>query len=189
VGTLRIIGGELRGRRIAVPHGVRVRPTGDRAREALFSILGQAVSGTHVLDAYAGSGAFGFESLSRGARRATLIEADRRVLATLRASAVDLGLAERVVPHHGRVLDLLRRQAVGGPFELIFADPPYDAGEIEPFLALAAGIVTPTGQVVVERESGPEAVGEPRLEHVRTSRYGRCCLDFYRLERASDGGC
>ena len=71
MGTLRIIAGEHRGRRIAVPGGVRVRPTADRVREALFSILGAAVTGARVLDAYAGSGALGFEALSRGARAAT----------------------------------------------------------------------------------------------------------------------
>ena len=105
MGYLRIIGGEHRGRRIAVPRGVAVRPTADRVREALFSILGPRVPGARVLDAYAGSGALGFEALSRGALEATLVEAQRRALSTLRATARELGLEGRVVLHHGRVLE------------------------------------------------------------------------------------
>jgi 16S rRNA (guanine966-N2)-methyltransferase len=179
VGHLRIIAGELRGRRIAVPPGVGVRPTADRVREALFSILGPTVRGARVLDAYAGSGALGFEALSRGAARATFIEAERRALSTLRANAAELGVAERCTVHPGRVIDLLRRGAVAGPFDLVFADPPYEGSEAAPFLALAAGVLAESGVVLLERDSRRVAASADGLDRSRTARYGRCCLDFY----------
>jgi 16S rRNA (guanine966-N2)-methyltransferase len=179
VGYLRIIAGEYRGRRIAVPPGVEVRPTADRVREALFSILGSAVRKARVLDAYAGSGALGFEALSRGAAQATFVEADRRALRTLRANAAALGVAERCTVHHGRVIDLLGRGAVAGPFDVVFADPPYEGTEAGAFLTLAASALAESGVVVVERDSRKEAAAVENLGRSRTARYGRCCLDFY----------
>jgi len=189
VGTLRIIAGELRGRRIRVPAGVAVRPTADRVREALFSILGERVRGASVLDAYAGSGALGLEALSRGAARVAFVEADRRVVAALRATIADLGLGDRVRLFPGRVLDLLRGGSLGGPFDLVLADPPYDADERGPFLDLVTAVLAPGGRVVVEREAGREGGRCERLVVTRQARYGRCCLDFYAYEKASNGAC
>ena len=74
MGTLRIVAGRLRGRRVPVPPGINVRPTSDRVREALFNILGQALDGEAVLDLYAGTGACGLEAISRGAARAVFVE-------------------------------------------------------------------------------------------------------------------
>lgn len=179
MGHLRIIAGELRGRRIAVPPGAGVRPTADRVREALFSILGCAVRDARVLDAYAGSGALGFEALSRGATRATFIEADRRALRTMRANAAELGVAKRCTVHAGRVIDVLRRGDVAGPFDLVFADPPYEGTEAAPFLVLAASVLAENGVVVLERDSRKVAAAADGLDRSRTARYGRCCLDFY----------
>jgi 16S rRNA (guanine966-N2)-methyltransferase len=187
LGYLRIIGGAHRGRRIAVPRGAPVRPTADRVREALFSILGGEVEGARVLDAYAGSGALGFEALSRGALRATFIEADRRAQITLRATAADLGVENRCEIRHGRAIDLLGHGAVTGPFDLIFADPPYGAAEAGPFLALAAEVLAGSGRIVVERDVGREAVAVAELSRHRTAKYGRCCLDFYRRGPVPDG--
>jgi 16S rRNA (guanine966-N2)-methyltransferase len=189
VGHLRIIAGELRGRRIAVPPGEGVRPTADRVREALFSILGSAVHEARVLDAYAGSGALGFEALSRGAARATFLEADRRAVRTLQANAAALGAVDRSTVHHGRVIDILRRGAVAGPFDLVFADPPYEGAEAGPFLALAASVLAEGGVVVLERDTRAGAAAAGELERTRTARYGRCCLDFYtRSGPAATGG-
>jgi len=189
VGTLRIIAGELRGRRIKVPTGVAVRPTADHVREALFNILGERVRGARVLDAYAGSGALGLEAASRGAARVSLVEADRGVLAVLRVTISDLGLGDRVTLHAGRVLDLLRQGSVGGPFDLVLADPPYDADERGPFLELVTPFLAPGGQVVVEREAGAEAGRCRGLVATREARYGRCGLDFYTHEKAPNGAC
>ncbi len=187
MGTLRIVAGDLRGRRIRVPAGVRVRPTPDKVREALFDILGHDLSGTRVLDACAGSGALGLEALSRGAVSATFLEADPRVLAVLRRNAHDLGVASRCRIIQGRVEALLGKGGAGGPFDLVLADPPYAEPLREPILAAllaAAGTLAPGCRVVLERDAGsPPAPGdEKRLPLVRTARYGRTCLDFYRFE-------
>ena len=190
MGTLRIIAGEHRGRRIAVPDGVRVRPTADRVREALFSILGAAVTGARVLDAYAGSGALGFEALSRGARAATFLESDRRAWLALRASAAALGVLERCTLLRGRSVELIARSAVRGPFQLILADPPYAAGEAAAFLPPAARLLDPEGLIVLERDARITPPGPPPagLELDRTARYGRCCLDFFRRSGRSEAG-
>ena len=165
-----------------MPRGVRVRPTADRVREALFNILGTAVRGARVLDAYAGSGALGFEALSRGARQAVFLESDRRAWLALRANAATLRVRERCLILRGRAVELIRGEAVRGPFELVLADPPYAAGEAAPFLPLAAALVARDGRIVLEREAGslPPVAASAGLEHYRSAGYGRTCLDFFR---------
>ncbi len=165
-----------------MPRGTRVRPTADRVREALFDILGTSVCGARVLDAYAGSGALGFEALSRGAREAVFLESDRGAWITLRANAATLRVGERCTILRGRSAELIRREALRGPFELVLADPPYATDEAVIFLPLAAGLLAPEGRIVLERESrhAPVLAAGCGLEHYRTARYGRCCLDFFR---------
>ena len=118
---MRVVAGWLRGRRIAAPPGRATRPTSDRVREALFSILG-SVEGACVLDLFAGSGALGIEALSRGAAAADFVESDGRAAATIRANLAALGLEHGAV-HRRDALAHLRAGA--GPYDLIFADPPY----------------------------------------------------------------
>ncbi len=189
MGSLRIIAGELRGRRIEVPEGA-VRPTGDRVREALFGILGTAIQGAVVLDAYSGTGALGFESLSRGAAHVVMIEADRRIARALAANVTRFGLEGRVAVIPGAVMATLGGPRAAGPFDLILADPPYDSTEIARFLPLAAGHLAPEGRVVVERDTKGEAgdLSGSGLQRVRTARYGRASLDFYLLEPGSGVG-
>ena len=143
---LRITGGELGGRRIRVPRG-GVRPTTDRAREAIFSILGD-VAGARVLDLFCGSGALAIEALSRGAAEATLV--DTRP-ATARRNLEALGLAERARTVRSDAARFLRR-AEASSFDLVLCDPPYRladrlAGDLDPLIrrALANG-----GRVMVE---------------------------------------
>jgi len=177
VGTLRIIAGELRGRRIRIPDTASLRPTGERAREALFSILGEAIRGARVLDAYAGSGAFGIEALSRGAAEALFIEAEASAFEALTANVERLGLAGRARLVRGRVGEV---SLAAEAFDVIFADPPYRGGERAPFLELAAGLLPPGGILVLEREGRATAVASERLQPYRSAVYGRCALDFYR---------
>ena len=186
MGRLRIIAGDLGGRRIEVPSGARVRPTAERVREALFSIVGAAVRDARVLDAYSGSGALGFEALSRGARSVVFLESDRATLGVLRANAARLGVEDRSSFLLGPAAQSLRGGRGAGPFDLILADPPYAAGQAERFLPLAAERLAPGGRIVVERETGREPP-DPRpfgLERFRTARYGGSSLDLYRLESA-----
>lgn len=179
MGQLRIVAGELRGRRIEVPSGVAVRPTADRIREALFSILGARVCGARVLDAYSGSGALGFEALSRGAARVVFVEADRRVLAGLIHNAEKLAVRDRCLFRAAQAAEWLSGEAQG-EFELILADPPYGRGEGGRFLPCAARRLAAGGTIVVERDGRDSPAPAPAgLPCYRSQRYGRTCLDFY----------
>ena len=169
---MRIIAGQLRGRTLEAPKGQSTRPTGDRVREALFSMLASRVGsfeGLHVADLYAGSGALGFEALSRGAAFATFVETDPTAQAAIKANAAKLGVAERVRILGGSALALPRSE----PFDLIFADPPYAPGSGSGIVKVVSGadwlavggwmsvetdrrdVVEPAGyEVEVEREIG-----------------------------------
>lgn len=195
MGTLRIIAGELRGRRIRVPAGLTVRPTPDRVREALFSILGPELAGLVVLELYAGSGALGFEALSRGAARATFIESDEAVRSVLSRNAADLGVEPRCRIVAGKVETLLqgRPSQIGGPYDLVLADPPYETPAGAGLLRAleAPGLLDPAARVVLQRDRRTPEFDPPRrgggLIRVRTAVYGRNCLDFYRFsQRSSD---
>ena len=118
---MRVVAGEFKGRRLVAPRGRRTRPTADRVREALFSMLGD-VSGARVLDLYAGSGALGIEALSRGADSAVFVERDRAALAALARNLEATGAPGEV--RRQDVARFLARQE--GTFDLVFCDPPYD---------------------------------------------------------------
>lgn len=121
---LRIVAGELGGRRISAPSGRGTRPTREMVREAWFSALGDAVAGARTADLFAGSGALGIEALSRGAASVDFVESDRRVAAVIRENLEELGVAgrSRVVRRDvGTFLD----EALDEPYDLALADPPY----------------------------------------------------------------
>jgi len=118
---MRVVAGRFKGRRLYAPRGERTRPTADRVREALFSMLGD-VAGVRVLDLYAGSGALGIEALSRGAVSAVFVESDRRAVAALRRNLEAVG-AEAAVRRQDARRFLARPE---GTFDLVFCDPPYD---------------------------------------------------------------
>lgn len=187
----RIIAGEAGGRRLAVPPGRSTRPTSDRVREGLFAALVSSfgsLAGTTVLDLYAGSGAVGLEALSRGAADVLLVESDRVAAQVIRRNIEIVGLpGARVVSD--RVERVLRR----GPGEaalrdLVFADPPYSAGdgEVRGMLAALACWVAPEAVVVVERDSrsGPPPWPEGFRED-RSRRYGETCLWYGRASGAA----
>jgi 16S rRNA (guanine966-N2)-methyltransferase len=170
---MRVVAGELGGRRLVAPRGWRVRPTSDRVREAIFSALGE-IAGARVLDLYCGTGALGIEAVSRGAALATLIDRDvRPALGNVR----NLKLQDSV--------DLVRADPVrwlhqpGAAFDLIFLDPPYKladrlGSELDPHLPqhLADG-----GRVIVE--SSARRPLELSLPVLRERRYGTTQVTFY----------
>jgi 16S rRNA (guanine966-N2)-methyltransferase len=148
---VRIIAGEWRGRRLHAPPGAATRPTADRVRETLFSMLVSRLGsfeGLRVADLFAGSGALGFEALSRGAGFACFVENDPKAAAAIRANAADLGATERVQILGGSALALPRSE----PFDLVFADPPYapGSGTAAVRAVVAAGWLTPGGWMAVE---------------------------------------
>jgi 16S rRNA (guanine966-N2)-methyltransferase len=156
-GSVRIVAGELRGRRLAVPQGTHVRPTPDRVRETLFNWLRNDVEGAQCLDLYAGTGALGFEALSRGAAGAWLVEKDPVLAAALGEHAEQLGVAPRIVRQD--VPSLLRGHPPGR-FDIAFLDPPYET-PVEPLLELLPPWLAARAAVYVERarETGLPEVG------------------------------
>jgi 16S rRNA (guanine966-N2)-methyltransferase len=120
---MRVVAGRYKGRRLTAPAGLDVRPTSDRVREALFSILGD-IEGLTVLDLFAGSGALGIEALSRGAARATLVDDDRRAIEAISANLAPLGDADAEVVRADALVWLGGRR---GPYDLVFVDPPYSS--------------------------------------------------------------
>lgn len=121
-GTLRIIGGSWRGRKLSFPEVDGLRPTGDRIRETLFNWLQPVLGGSRCLDCCAGSGALGFEAASRGAAHVSMVEADRSAYATLAANKSQIN-AEQIELFHGRIEAYLN--TVTTPFDVVFLDPPY----------------------------------------------------------------
>ncbi len=131
---MRVIAGRYGGRRLQAPAGTATRPTSDRVREALFSILGARVADARVLDLFAGSGALGLESLSRGAAAVTFVESAPVALRTLRANVAALGADAEIV--RADALKWLRAASAGArQYDLVFLDPPYRQAE-----ALGAGL-------------------------------------------------
>jgi 16S rRNA (guanine966-N2)-methyltransferase len=181
----RIVAGTVGGRRLTVPPGREVRPTSDRAREALFDTLGTLldVDGAHVLDLYAGSGAVGLEAVSRGAASALLVEADARAAAVARSNAAALGLADRVEVVRDRVERLLDI-APSQPYHVAFADPPYalpDAEVDRMLQRLASGWLLVGGIIVVERASRSASPTWPsHFEAIKQRRYGDGALWYGR---------
>lgn len=173
---MRVIAGELGGRRLVAPPGADVRPTADRTREALYSILGD-VTGLSVLDLFCGTGALGIEALSRGAREAVMV--DTRI-EPARVNVEALGLETRATLLER---DALRYLAAAGPcFDLILCDPPYSlADRLEPELQqLVPGRLAELGRLVVESPGrSPVALDlDLRLEVSR--RYGEASLRIWR---------
>jgi len=149
---VRIVAGTHRGRRIAAPTGTATRPTADRVREAVFSIVGP-VDGLDVLDLFAGSGALGLEALSRGAASATLVDRSPRAIACIRANVADLGLDDRVrVVRRDWRAALAAERAAGRTFGLCLCDPPYSLTDrlVAGVGALLAPLMTSSGTVVIE---------------------------------------
>jgi len=175
---VRIIAGTHRGRRLVAPGGAATRPTGDRVREALFSILGP-IDGSSVLDLYAGSGALGLEALSRGARRCTFADTDARACRAIKQNLATLGMTGAIVLQRD-ALSVLRDEAhAKRAHELVLLDPPYGEWEalehrlgprLEPVLAAS-------GRVVVETSSRVEPTLP--LDLMTTRRYGSARITIF----------
>lgn len=175
---VRITGGRYRGRRLDVP--ANARPTTGIARKAAFDILGSRIAGAFVLDACAGSGAYGLEALSRGAVRATFVEEERAAREILKRNIERLGVTAQTTVEGRSVAvyaALAGREETSTRFDVVFHDPPFEVPSDED-LALLLRLLGRDGILVHERGDDrlPDAVREP--DDVR--RYGRTRLLFYR---------
>ncbi|HMD63765.1 MAG TPA: 16S rRNA (guanine(966)-N(2))-methyltransferase RsmD [Stellaceae bacterium] len=189
---MRIVAGRHRGRRLLVLPGGTVRPTSDRAREALFNILshgrlaaeGIPFAGAAVLDAFAGTGALGLEALSRGAAEAVFIEHDREALAILRENIAALGENARARIVSG---DATRPPRAPSSCALVFLDPPYRSGLAAGALAAldAAGWLAPEALAVVELAAREELLVPVGFTLIDQRVYGAARLVFLRPERTA----
>ena len=182
---MRVIAGTQKGRRLHGPKGPGLRPTADRVKEALFSILASRVPGSRFLDLYAGTGAVGIEALSRGAQRVTFVESSPAAVRVLRANVTHCGLDTAAEIQTCPAGAFLRRSAkTVGQHDLVFADPPYQQDHLaELWSALAeTATLAPDAVIVLEHASKsavPPANG--RLSLLRQYRYGDTTLSVFEV--------
>jgi len=179
---VRVTGGEARGRPLKRLRGLRIRPTSDRVREALFDILGQRVEGASFLDAFAGTGAVGIEALSRGARQAVFLERDKRAIRLIRENLniADWARSSEVI--EGEAETSLERLARGpARFSIIFLDPPYDGVAPGLLLEPAGRVLSPRGILVLEHRTSLLIEPPPQtiLRRFRTYRHGDTSLTSF----------
>jgi len=189
---MRIVAGALRGRTLKAPAGSETRPTTDRVREAVFSavasIAGADLGGGTALDAFAGSGALGFEALSRGCDRVVFAEQHRTALATLKANVAALGVAAQTDIVAGDVILLASRGTLPrSPFSLLLLDPPYrlEPAQVALFVeALARNEQLVDGALVVyEHGAGAGMAWPDGFSAIRSKRYGSTEVDIAVFER------
>ncbi|UCG38165.1 MAG: 16S rRNA (guanine(966)-N(2))-methyltransferase RsmD [bacterium] len=186
---MRIIAGTAKGRRLRCPRGSRTRPTSDRVRESIFSIIGSRVEGARVLDLYAGTGAMGLEALSRGASLSVFVEKDQTALRHIRENITGCGFegVSRIV--RSPVLPFLKGQETLDPFDLVFLDPPYgsDQGTLT-LLALTKHAKSLQGSLIVlEQASGVEpGPVPPGLRIADSRRYGSTRVTLLTLENSGE---
>jgi 16S rRNA (guanine966-N2)-methyltransferase len=181
--SMRVIAGSHRGRHLCGPQGTALRPTSDKVREALFSILGTQVSGGRFLDLYAGTGAVGIEALSRGASAVTFVESDPKAVQLLRKNLQTCRLLDRAQVRIGQTAVFLdQKDWWDGPYDVLFADPPYAAlDELEIMIhAWRPGLLSERATVIIEQDSRAELPA--LIDHaalVRRYVYGDTALYLY----------
>jgi len=189
-GTLRIIAGAVGGIRLAYPKEIRIRPTADRVREAIFNILLDRVQDARVLDLFAGTGAFGIEALSRGAAECTFVENHRACIASIRENLRKTGFAERARLIAASAFAFPGERArIQQPFDLIFIDPPYHlsqdcapSSKIAQLVARLSGpaLLAPGGIIILEHASNanvPDELGPAKCVDHR--QYGSTGVSFF----------
>jgi 16S rRNA (guanine966-N2)-methyltransferase len=189
---MRIVAGRLKGRNIIAPEGQGTRPTSDRARQAVFNVLEHAawaepLEGMRVIDLYAGSGALGFEAMSRGAGFCVFVEIDDAARGVIRENADAYGLMGATRVHRRSAIDLgVRPGSTGEAFDLAFLDPPYGQGLGAQTLArLREGDWLKPGAIVVfERGSDEPEIETPGYERLDDRTYGAARVLFLRRTQA-----
>jgi 16S rRNA (guanine966-N2)-methyltransferase len=187
---MRIVAGALKGRAIVAPDGQGTRPTSDRARQALFNVLEHAawaepLAGARVLDLFAGSGALGFEAISRGAAFCLFVETDDAARGAIRSNVDTFSLFGQTRVHRRSATDLgVRPGSAGEPFDLVFLDPPYGQGLGEQALArlVEEDWLKPGAMVVFERGSGEPEIETPGYQRLDARDYGAARVLFLKVQ-------
>lgn len=184
---MRVITGSAKGLRLKAPVGWATRPTGDRVKESLFSILGQRVVGAKVLDLFAGTGNLGIEALSRGAESAVFVDENSGCAKIIRENLAHTHLEQAGGVRRGDVFTVLRQLAAeGSSFDLVFCDPPYDKGFVDKVLQLVAekNLLAPRGTLIMEHSGREKAAPIEPVRCVRQERYGQTRISFFQREIA-----
>jgi 16S rRNA (guanine966-N2)-methyltransferase len=182
VGTIRVISGSAKGRRLETPTWEGLRPTSDRLRESLFNIIAPRIAGARIVDGYAGTGALGIEALSRGAAHVTFVDSDPRAIRLIGTNLERAGMksaAKTCTIVRTGFMEMAASHS-DGPFDLVLLDPPYDDPALPAALRAAHRIVSDDGLVVLEhatRVVPPEGA-------VRTVKAGDSSLSFYESRRS-----
>lgn len=184
---MRVVAGKLGGRKLKAPPGRDTRPTVERVREALFSILGPSVAGAHVLDCYAGSGSLGIEAFSRGAGHVVFVDKGRTAVDVIRDNLASVGMVQ---PRDARVVQRSLESAGAtlrelGPFDLVLVDPPFaavrDGSALQALSSVVrAGVLSEEALVVLEVPSDQRDLAIDGLEEENTRSYGDTRLIFLR---------
>ncbi|MEK7794561.1 MAG: 16S rRNA (guanine(966)-N(2))-methyltransferase RsmD [Candidatus Hydrogenedentota bacterium] len=177
---MRIASGKFKNRRLATPPGSLVRPTGERARQALFNILGDRVVGARFLDLFAGTGAIGLEALSRGASQVVFVESDRQAEKTLKHNIGLCAAAATSAVHRLDITRVLPQFAQRErPFDIVFADPPYDFLEYRSLVDTMTGpqLLAENGIAVLEHRRGVPPPATSLASNTR--QYGENAFTFY----------
>jgi 16S rRNA (guanine966-N2)-methyltransferase len=189
---MRIVAGKLKGRAIVAPEGLGTRPTSDRARQAIFNVLEHAAwaepfQGARVMDLFAGSGALGFEAMSRGAAFALFVETDEDARGAIRDNADAFGIMGVTRVHRRSAVDMgVRPGSDGEAFDLAFLDPPYGKGLGEQALArlIEGNWLKPGALVVFERGSDEPEIETPGFDRLDARDYGAARVLFLRRGEA-----
>ncbi|MGI6578430.1 MAG: 16S rRNA (guanine(966)-N(2))-methyltransferase RsmD [Eubacteriales bacterium] len=184
---MRIISGSQRGRKLLSLEGQHTRPTSEKVKEALFSIIQFEIEGRRVLDLFAGSGQLGLEALSRGARECVFVDNDRNAMQIIRQNAEKCGFTSMSRFLQNDYSTVLKR--TGEKFDIILIDPPYASSYYHNSLKLLStfDILAQNGIIIFESESDmelPESVGT--IQRVKEYKYGRTKLTVYRNKTADD---
>ena len=179
---MRIIAGELKGRRLKTPTWDGLRPTSDKLRETLFNVIADRLENARFLDGFAGTGAVGFEALSRGATHVTFVERDARARRLIEENAKKCGVTDGYIIVRGGLDG--KGQTDLGPFDLIFLDPPYGDSVILRAMRAAATWLSPTGLLIVEHAARDSIVEPSGMRLTRDLRSGDSALAF--MEKVSE---
>ena len=177
---MRIISGSRRGHKLHEFEGYDVRPTTDRVKEAIFNLIQEYVPSSNVLDMFAGSGALSFEALSRGALYAVLVDSDSKSIELIKKNIHELKFED--ICEVKEISCFSYAKTCGKKFDIIFLDPPYNKGLIEPALEAISvnGLLSESGIVLLESDNTDFKNEFPGLELIKQRRYGRTFVTIYK---------